>query len=221
MRIGIIVATEKEAVPFIEVFGDPTYSQFGFGYDVRMWNDIGEHIVCLIRSGYGEIAAASATQYLISEFHVNRIINYGVVGGLRKGLFAKKVGIVQEIVYYGFDSSGSGKCPVIKPKNNALPLWAIEKALGRRKLPEFICASADKFVMGGQPKHELRKQYKADICDMESAGIVITCNRNDIPCDFIKAISDGVEEDEDAFDENVYSASKICAEILFKIIKVL
>lgn len=189
-RIGVVVASQKEAVPFTEVFGNPKFSQFGFGYNVLMWNGPSQPVICLVCSGCGEIAAASATQYLIDKFHVDMVINYGVVGGLHKSLFAKKVGIVQKVVHYGFDLSGGGKYPVgrypnqpdlfIKPQDHALPLWTIEKALGKKKLPELVCASADKFVMGGRPKYDLREQFNADICDMEAAGVVITCNRNGI-----------------------------------------
>lgn len=231
MRIGIIVATEKEQLPFIEVFGKPTSTATGGAYNVLMWHREGQkHTICLTRSGYGEIAAASATQYLIDNFNVDKIINYGVAGGLHEELFIKKVGIVRKIVHYGFDLSGNGRYPLgrypnqsdvfIEPCDNTLPFWAIEKALGR-PLPEFVCASADKFVMGGPPKRKLRKKFGADICEMEAAGIVITCNRNDIPCSFIKAISDGVDEDEDAFDRNVYEAAKVCVDVILKIIQVL
>ena len=82
------------------------------------------------------------------------------------------------------------------------------------KYPEFICASADKFVDAGEPKRKLRTEFGADICEMEAAAIVITCNRNGIPCSFIKAVSDGVDEGSEAFDLNVTSAAKACVEAL-------
>ena len=229
-RIGIIVATEPERMSFIEVFGKPTYVDSGHNDAVLIWMKKDGHTIYLIRSGYGEIAAAAATQYLIDNYYVDGIINYGAVGGLHEEMFVKKVGIARKIVHYGFDLSGGGKYPVgmypnqndvfIRPRNIMLPLWVMKKALGE-VLPEFICASADKFVMGGTPKRKLRETFSADICDMEAAGIIITCNKNDIPCDFIKVVSDGVDEDEEAFDRNVHDGAKTCAEIIYRIIQVL
>ena len=92
-RFGIIVATEPEQAPFIEIFGKPTYVHNSDNYTVLMWNKIHEHTICLIRSGYGEIAAAAATQFLIDKFHVDEVINYGVVGGLRDDLVLTKSGL--------------------------------------------------------------------------------------------------------------------------------
>lgn len=230
MQIGIIVASRREWEPFFRVFGkNCVHYHSSCDQKIVGW-EFGRHCIYLIQSGYGEIAAASATQYLIDEFYVESIINYGVVGGLHENYPAKKVGFVRKIVHYGFDVSGGGKYPIgrypnqedlfIKPEREALPLSVIEKALGTQ-LTEFVCASADKFVYGGEAKRQLREKFGADICEMEAAGVVLTCNRNHVPCSFIKAVSDGVDEDEKAFHKNVQSAAKICAKTIKKILEVL
>ncbi len=56
-----------------------------------------------------------------------------------------------------------------------------------------VCASADRFVSGKEDKAYIRKTFGADICDMESAGILLTCNRNGVPCVMLKAVSDAME----------------------------
>ena len=217
-RIGIIVAVEPEAMQFFGIFGTPTHHFCeGYRYEVWSWDKYPAYIY-LIQSGYGEIAAASATQYLIDRCNVDKIINYGVVGGLRDGLSVRTVGVVKKIVHYGFDVSVSEKYPVgrypnqddlfLSPKKDALPQACLDV------LPEFICASADKFVGPGDPKRKLRNDFNADVCEMEAAGIVLTCNRNGIPCSFIKAISDGVDEGEKAFNDNVSAAARACVEVL-------
>lgn len=220
--VGIIVAIEEEEQAFLEIFGEPDiiYDDAP-GYEVSAWLDMGHCRIYLLRSGYGEIAAAAATQYLIDEYRVDCIINYGAVGGLCEDYSAQKVGFVKKIVHYGFDLSAGGY-PVgrypnqenlfIPPKEEALPRESLDDLL------EFTCASSDRFVGPGKPKKELRKEFWADICEMESAGIVITCNRNHIPCSFIKAVSDGVNEGGDAFDQNVTSAAKACVEVIARYI---
>lgn len=223
-RIGIIVATKKERAPFPTPFGKAN-NTFRYGpFAVELWIKPNCEIY-LTRSGYGEIAAASATQYLIDRFDVEGIINYGVVGSLTEKYQVGDIGIVQKIVHYGFDLSGSGKYPVgrypnepglfLKPKEGALTKDELKK-LGR--CYEFTLASADKFVEGGEAKRQLHKEYGADICDMESAGIVLVCNRNDIPCSFLKVVSDGVDEGEKEFNKNIIPASKACVEALATIL---
>ena len=223
MKLGIIVASRKERRPFFEVFGQPEMRHVGLNsYDVAMWRINSELFIYLILSGVGEIAAAASTQYLIDNFNVDAVINYGVVGGLSEDQPAMKIGIVDQVVHYGFDISfGSnykvGEYPGFGlyhiPRASTIP----ESATAG--LPRFTCASADIVVGGGEPKRRLHQEFGADICEMEAAGIVITCNRNNIPCTLIKAISDGVDEDVEAFDRYVHNASKACAKLIAKFIK--
>ena len=223
MKTGIIVATKSEEAPFYDFFGKPNVrlSQ-NDGYNVAIWETNALDYIYLVVSGYGEIAAASTTQYLIDKFRVNRVINYGVVGGLTEEYAAGQIGVIKSIVHYDFDASLGGKHVVgkypnqedlfIAPKTNAISSHIT------KDLPKFICASADKVVGGGEPKRSLNERYGANICEMEAAGIVITCNRNNIPCSFIKAISDGVDEDEEAFAKNVTKASRNCIAFIATII---
>ena len=59
------------------------------------------------------------------------------------------------------------------------------------ELKEVICASADKFVSKPKVKKYLNKKYGAEVCDMECAGVLLTCDTAKIPCLIIKAVSDG------------------------------
>ena len=221
MKIGIIVATRTELRPFMEVFGEtsavflPKYS----GYEVIKWSISSGKTIYLILSGVGEIASASSTQYLIDHFSVDGVINYGVAGGLSSEHTAMKIGIVEKIVHSDFDISLAGDYsvgeypghrgePFISPTKSFIPS-SLTKGLEK-----FTCASADKFVGAGEPKAKLRREFGADICEMEAAGIVITCNRNDTPVTFIKAISDGADEDAEAFDNNVHEASLACVKLI-------
>ena len=224
MRIGIVVAVKTERAPFEELVGKPTqvYPSHG-GFDVTRWDFdpiIGGLKVFLIRSEVGEIAAANATQYLICHHNVDKIINYGVAGGLSEDVPAHTVGYVKKIIHHGLwfgPGFKEGEYPYqggiyITPKEDAINV----EALGIR---EFICASGDRVILGGEPKINLRRSTGADICEMEAAAIARTCNRNGVPVSFIKAVSDGVDEDEDAFNANVRQASKACAEIIVRTLK--
>lgn len=222
--IGIIVATEKEKQAFLEVFGEPDYiyDDHEPGYKIYTWlTPMGDRKIHLLCSSYGEIAAAAATQYLIDKCRVYYIINYGVAGGLHEDHTAHKVGVVKKVVHYGFDLSADGY-PVGKyPNQENLFISPEEEALPQEilaDLPEFVCASADKFVGPGKPKQKLRRKFGADICEMEAAGIVITCNRNHVPCSLIKSVSDGVDEGGEAFERNVTSAAKVCVEVIARYI---
>lgn len=55
-----------------------------------------------------------------------------------------------------------------------------------------VCASGDKFVGDAAEKLWLHNEFGADICDMESAAILLTCDRNRVPCLIIKAVADSL-----------------------------
>lgn len=222
MVIGIIVATEPERRPFLKAFGIEDAFQEPDIFDVIRWDPQPRQCIYLIMSGYGEIAAAAATQHLIDRYKVDLVINYGVAGGLSKEEFVGKVGYVSSIVHYGFDLSDGGKYQVGRyPNQDGVFLSPARDAfanLDRLGLTEFVCASADRFVGGGVPKRKLHEKFGANICEMEAAAIVIICNANKIPCTFIKAVSDSVEEGAEAFNRNVYRSSELCVNAIKKLL---
>ena len=80
-----------------------------------------------------------------------------------------------------------------------------------------VCASGDKFISNKDKKDELRRLYKADICEMEAAGIVLTANRNQTPVLLIKAVSDSLNGGVIEFKEAFNNAAEICMEITSKV----
>ena len=70
-------------------------------------------------------------------------------------------------------------------------LLAAARKISGGELPEVICASADKFVAESDEKRALRETYGASVCEMESAGVLLTCKNAGVPCLIVKAVSDG------------------------------
>ena len=67
-------------------------------------------------------------------------------------------------------------------------------------------------------KRFLNRTFGAHICDMETAGIVITAARAGVPCLVIKTVSDGVEGGAAEFEKELGRASAICIDIADKIV---
>ena len=219
MKIGIVVATKKELDPFIQVFGTPAFCTYNRrGYNIMDWTTGHKKTISLIVSGVGEIAAAASTQHLIDCYEVDGIINYGVAGGLHQNHSAGQLGIVESLIHTDFDITLSGEHVIGEYPHHVGPFISPIKSFIpdeiTKDLPKFVCASADKFVGGGEPKQRLRREFGADICEMEAAGVLFTCNRNVVPVTLVKAVSDGVDEDSDAFDCNLYRAALSCVKVI-------
>ncbi|MEG1972998.1 MAG: 5'-methylthioadenosine nucleosidase, partial [Oscillospiraceae bacterium] len=108
-KIGMLVAVEIDAV--LKQFGEPKEPVIITGYKIYKYN-LEDMELFVIHSGAGEIAAASATQLLISSFGVELLINFGVVGGLTEEMALSKTCIVEKVVHYDFDTSDYDHCEV-------------------------------------------------------------------------------------------------------------
>lgn len=220
-KIGMIVAVEIKAV--LNKYGSALEEKSVAGYRVLEYKTPDYELV-ILNCGAGEIAAAAGTQYLISEYKVDMIVNFGVVGGLTEDMSKTKTAIVEKVVHYDFDTSAIDHCEVGRYVQYPDVYIPVDQALfqkAREMYPELkpvICASADKFVADPEAKRALNRQYGAQICEMEAAGIALTCDRNGVPCLMIKVVSDGITGGAEEFSQTIDEAAEICIEIVNEVI---
>ncbi|MCI7743206.1 MAG: 5'-methylthioadenosine/S-adenosylhomocysteine nucleosidase [Clostridiales bacterium] len=221
-NIGMVVAVEMDAV--LSRYGAPSEKRRVAGFEVYTYTGA-DYTIYALNSGAGEIAAAAATQLLISVFHADLILNFGVVGGLTEEMAKARTCVVESVVHYDFDTSEAGWAEPARyldyptayiPASAAL----VERALSiEPRLKKVICASADKFVGSPDRKRELHALYGAEICEMEAAGIVLTCNRSGVPCLLIKTVSDGIEGGAEEFNAELQRSAALCLAVADKIIR--
>ena len=104
------------------------------------------------------------------------------------------------------------------PATPALVERAVQIAPALRRV---TCASADKFVDGPEAKSALHERFGADICEMEAAGVVLSCNRAGVPCLVIKTVSDGITGGAEEFSKELTRSAEICLSITDEIIRAL
>lgn len=153
------------------------------------------------------------------------IINFGIVGGLTKEMGETKTCVVERVVHYDFDISADsnhtvGQYSCYPDCYIPVTMQLVDSALEiNPELKRVTIASGDKFVGKASQKKKLHKMFNADICDMEAAGIALTCNRNNIPFLMIKCVSDGFKSGIATFEEYFDKSASICFEITDNIIK--
>lgn len=221
-KIGIVVAVEMFAL--INKLGEAHEVIKENNYEVLVYRN-NQYEIYAVRCGMGEIASSACTQLLISLFKVDYIFNFGIVGGLKEEMAKEKLCIVEKIVHYDFDTSEIDDCEPARylelediwiPTSKELLDKALEAAPNLKKV---ICASADKFIYKREDKERISSMYDADICEMEAAGIALTCYRNNIPCLLIKAVSDGLDDGADEYYSSKEGVSQLCFDIFLKVIE--
>jgi adenosylhomocysteine nucleosidase len=224
-KIGMIVAMTSELNAMLEKFDKvETFSTLG-DRKVLLAKMNGKQIY-ILESGVGEIFSASATQHLISACGVEAIINFGVCGSLCKKHGLKKTVFLSSVVHYEMDTTAIDDVEVgtycFLPTRE-IPTTGELLEVAKRLNPEIecvVCASGNKFVADQNEKQYLNTTFGADVCEMESAGVLLACLNMEVPCLIVKAISDGkggVEE----FKQMVTHASQQYVEFVQKLSEIL
>ena len=224
MKIGLIVAIETNAV--FDRYKTLTRIEGPKGFDVFRTENGGNEVY-IVHTGMGEIAASAGVQYLVTAFGVEVIVNFGVVGGLTEQMKKQKTCIVDRVVHYKYDCSEflelevgqvDGHSSIFLPTSEKL----VEKAIS--VCPDLVkatCCSGDKFVSSSNEKNHLHLDFEGDVCDMESAGIVLACEINNIPCILLKAVSDGLSGGAREFYAELNDAGALCLNVADKVISAL
>ena len=220
-KIAMITAVEIDSV--MRKYSDSLVKEEVKGFDVYSI-DFGDKIMYVAHSGAGEIRAAACTQMLISRFAVDVVVNFGVVGALRDEIKVLNTCVVDKIVHYDMDTSALDNCEVGKYLDYEdiylrTTKQYVEIAIKHNpNLRTVTCASGDKFIVNAEKRKELADLFDADICDMESAGIILVCDQNKVPNLFIKTISDSIQGGSTEFREYMEKASDTCIDIINSII---
>ena len=218
-KIGFVVAMSREMKVFLDKLGKVS-SNDSSGFRTYSY-DIADVKLYMIDAGVGEIASALATFHLIDRYEVDEIINFGVCGSLDNDLDIADIVFVQSVYHFDRDTSALDNCEIgyytewgdkyLKTDEKLL-----QKAQSIYPAKTVICASSEKFVADSALKKTLRAQG-ASICEMESAGVVLTAKRMNIPCLIVKAISDKADESAHiSFDKMLATAMQKCADFILK-----
>lgn len=224
MKIGIVIAVSRELKSFLE--SEYVVETVEIDYRTVYKTKVNNNEIYAIQSGCGEIDASIASQYLITKYNVEVILNYGVAGALIRNIEVSDLFVVRGAINHDLDTTAIDD---VLPHQYCdldtveIPLdkemMALAKSI-KPDLKECLVASGDRFIEDVNDKKNLASLGCA-ICDMEIAGISRTCLLNNVKCLSIKCISDTYDGDGSMFDENIKNSSNKAFNLLNKIIQTL
>ncbi len=183
--------------------------------------DFGKYRIVLSKSGVGKVCAATTTQFIIDKYKPIYIINIGIAGSLSKDLKAGDTIIAEKMVQHDFDVTVFGH-PKGYMDNGIEPdkptIYYSDKNLitqfnKNNKLKTGTIATGDEFVTDLNLKNQIRKEFKADAVDMESAAIAQTAKRNNTPVIILRTISDGANDTIKEYKQNKPTTAQKASEI--------
>ncbi|MCR5737196.1 MAG: 5'-methylthioadenosine/S-adenosylhomocysteine nucleosidase [Eubacterium sp.] len=221
MKIGIVIAIERELEAFLK--SNYEIEEFNDGAFTCFKTVVNNNEVYAVKSGWGLIDAAMATQYLITKYNVKSILNFGVTGALDPSLKVSELFYVSKCVNFDFDTSSIDD--VTKHQYGDMEdmfvyldkdLIALLKTI-EPNIKEAVDASGDMFVEETADK-EARFAIGCNICDMEIVAIARVCYLNNVKCLSIKCISDTYDGDGSDFEKNVRSSANKAFQIIDKLL---
>lgn len=184
--IGVVIAMQSEAdilLDEMQIVRSLTVS----GKNVHVGKVYGKDVaVCVC--GVGKVNAALGTQILISKFDAEKLLNFGVAGGLNNGTELCQVYQIKAAVQFDFDLTqlnGTKIGTLDEYTENYLYLNLLKANFAKKNL-----GTSDRFNDSPNDYKLLTEELNADIRDMEGAAIVQAAFAAQLPVYSVKAISD-------------------------------
>jgi adenosylhomocysteine nucleosidase len=157
--------------------------------------------VVVVCCGIGKVNAALCTQILVSEFHVDRVINTGAAGGLASSLEVLDMVVSTETVQHDFDTTAFGYAPGQVPGQPSafIPAdaslrekahTAFRKVSANGKMIDGRIASGDAFISDVTRRATIVERFAPACVEMEGAAVAHVCAANAIPFVILRSISD-------------------------------
>jgi adenosylhomocysteine nucleosidase len=144
--------------------------------------------VIFFHGGWGKVAAGSSTQYVISRWHPQMIINLGTCGGFEGMIEKGEIILVQKTVIYDiYEQMGDPKQHNLYYQTEINTSW-IKMPLPIEVRPS-IMMSADRDLFYDDIKM-LSEEYQAIAGDWESGAIAWVASRNKTPLLILRAVTD-------------------------------
>ena len=189
MRIGIIVAMDKELRQLQEVFKNSD--------------------VLVQKCGIGKVNAALGAQKMINEFHPDVIISSGCAGGNGDDINVQDIVVSSELCYHDVycgkaidDTTVYGQVQGLPARYQADPELlrkAISLPTSNIRLHPGLIVTGDWFVDSKDKMREIIGHFpEAKAVDMESCAIAQTCYLNNVKFISFRVVSDIPLRDTDA-----------------------
>ena len=184
--IGVVLAMQSEAQILIDQMQNVS-TQTLCGKTVYLGKAF-EKDVALCVCGVGKVNATIGAQLVIDRFHVEKLFNFGVAGGLNDGTKLCQVYQIAKAVQFDFDLTqlnGTKMGTLDEYSENYLPLSTLPLSFPMKNL-----GTSDRFNDSKADFVLLTEELGADIRDMEGCAIVQTALCSALPVYSVKAISD-------------------------------
>ncbi len=194
-EVAVIVPANTEWQAILELFPgvEMRSAPYGDWFSTKLDDGYCQQLVLFCHGGWGKIAAAASTQYVVDRWSPKLLVNLGTCGGFA-GEVEKGTVILADrtVVYDIFDLMGDQDAPVAHYSTDLDLSWL------KSDLPDGVrralLVSADRDLVAEEIAG-LRTRFGAIAGDWESGAIAWVASRNGIRCLILRGVTDLVSSD--------------------------
>jgi len=186
LKFAVIVSANIEWRATKLVFPNEKYSTSPWGE--YFFKEFEHEKVLVFHEGWGKVAAAGATQYVIDQFNPEILVNLGTCGGFEGEVERNEVILADRTIIYDIaEAMGDSKEAIADYAAEIDLSW-----LGKNypvTVRKTLLVSADKDLKPDEINF-LKKEYHAVAGDWESGAIAYTAKRNHKKILILRSVSD-------------------------------
>jgi adenosylhomocysteine nucleosidase len=185
-KYAIIISANMEWKVIKKVYPHEKYQKSNWGE--YFYTQVGGQEVLFFHEGWGKVAAAGATQYVIDNFKPKVLINLGTCGGFEGEVNRLDVILVDKTIIYDIIEAMGDSKEAISDYTTTLDLtWLKEQY--PVEVRKTLMVSADKDLRVEEIE-KLKQEYNAVAGDWETGAIAYTAQKNKTKLLIIRGVSD-------------------------------
>ncbi|MCU0447464.1 MAG: hypothetical protein MUE85_21410 [Microscillaceae bacterium] len=190
LKHAVIISANAEWKVVKAVYPHEKYQQSPWGEYFLKELAVGQkkQKVLFFHEGWGKVAAAGATQYVIDTFQPQYLINLGTCGGFAGDIERFAIILVNQTIIYDIVEAMGDSKEAIADYSTTLDLsWLGENY--PTAVQKTLMVSADRDIIATEIPR-LKQHYQAIAGDWETGAIAYTCARNQKKLLILRGVSD-------------------------------
>lgn len=195
----------REIIPKVELQQSPYGEWFEYRSEDKSRSIVAmDTKVIFFHGGWGKIAAAGSTQYVIDRWNPHLLMNIGTCGGFQGEIERGEILLVERTIVYDIIEQMGDYQEHIRHYTTELDLSWLEEPYPMRVRKTLLVSGDRDLLIEDIP--QLKSRYLAVAGDWESGAIAWVAGRNGVRCLILRGVSDlvGSEGGEAYGDINVF-----------------
>lgn len=189
MRVVVIICADAEWASVSRLF--PNAAIQTLGPCERFLAEVGTRELAFVRGGWGRIAAAASTQFVIDEMKPDWLINLGTCGGFRGRIEQGRIVLVERALVYDILEQMGDADAALEHYSTVVDLRWLPPVLPQ-PVWRGLLVSGDRDIVPEDIPGLIAK-YDAVAADWESAAIAWVARKSNQPVLILRGVTDLVD----------------------------